>query len=65
MIYTNNKFQGYWSVPTAAVVEADSKEHAAQILKLELGKVGLGSDVHPDQFEEFKCECVILSTGDY
>ena len=68
-VWTNNKFQGMWPVPTAAVVIAETKERAEILLRRELKKWNLpqpdesGLEVKEVLLDEEGV--VILQNGDY
>lgn len=67
-IYTNNSFEGFYPVPTAAVVVAQNALEAADLLNKELVMVGLKPTATADQFELLKTEhkaVRILSYGNY
>ena len=66
-IWTNNKFEGYWPVGTAAVVIADTAEKAAGYLNFLLCERGLGKAKAEDMIEmEFEDGRVrILCDGNY
>lgn len=66
-IWTNNEFQGFWPVGTAAVVIAPTPEQAADYLNLFLAELCL-EDSTPEQFKEMEFEdgqVQILCDGNY
>lgn len=66
--YTCKGFSGHYPVGTAAVVRADSPEHAAQLLNAQLAAAGLEPDTEPSnmkEFVEYKAHVLILCDGDY
>ena len=66
-ILVNNEFKGFWSVGTAAVVIAETKEKASKYLNKELKKIGLPG-CKPDQFKEVELvdkNVLILNDGEY
>ena len=66
-VWTNNKFEGYWPVGTAAVVIAPSRDDAADYLNLFLAEKGLPM-CSPEQFEELPFldgQVSILADGNY
>ena len=66
-IWTNTKFEGYWSVGTAAVVVADSAENASEYMNTFLAERGLKNST-PEQFIEMPIkdgEVSILADGNY
>ena len=66
-IWTNNKFDGYWPVGTAAVVVADTAENAADYLSVFLREKNL-PDAKKEDMEEMNFidgEVRILSDGNY
>lgn len=67
-VFTNNNFDGYWPVGSAAVVVANGKEEAAEILQNHLNIIGLYQDIPPDDMVELDTAqngCVILFDGNY
>jgi len=73
-IYTNNRFTGFYPVGTAAVVRAESKEDAAELLNVELKACGLPADAKPEdmvlfadwsELVEWSDGVRILCVGDY
>lgn len=52
-IYTNNTFEGYWPVGSAAVVTAESREAAADALNARLRSMGLADLVKPKHMIPF------------
>ncbi|WYX08197.1 hypothetical protein WJ973_23775 [Achromobacter xylosoxidans] len=67
-VYINTDFRGHWPVGTAAVVAADSAEHAAQQLEAALSRRGLPQPVEAADMRLFldEYEAVeILCDGDY
>lgn len=67
-VYTHNGFNGHWPVPTAAVVVANSREEAAQLLGAALESRGLGQKIDKDDFVQVEVgasAAVILSDGEY
>jgi hypothetical protein len=67
MIFTNNKFQGFYPVGNAAIVQADNKIEAAQLLQIELKEFGLDQIVDPDHMECLPPtkKVLILCDGNY
>lgn len=67
-VFTNNKFDGYWPVGSAAVVVADSAASAAGILQNQLNIMGLFQEVSPGDMIELSTTengCIILFDGNY
>lgn len=67
-VWTNTEFPGHWPVGTAAVVVADTREQAAELLNSALEKGGLGQPAKPEQFVQLptnKPHAVVLCNGDY
>jgi hypothetical protein len=66
-IKCNTKFEGHWSVPTAAIVRAKNVEEATIKLNAVLVSSGLKGDAKVEDTPEFKRvgDVVILSDGDY
>jgi hypothetical protein len=52
-VYTCKTFTGHWPVGTAAVVHAETKEQAAEILNDELHERGLPGDAKPEDMRPF------------
>ena len=50
-IFTHNKFKGYYSVGTAAVVLSDSSIEAAEQLEKKLEELGFTQEIDPDDME--------------
>jgi hypothetical protein len=69
MIYTNNESSGHWPVGIAAIVIADTPEEAADILNLELKRLGLPGDGEAKDMIPFPQvvgeDCRILRDGNY
>jgi len=66
-VWTNSKFKGHWPVGAAAVVVADTREQASELLSEELKQIGLGPAL-PEQFEPVDTErpgVLVLNSGDY
>jgi hypothetical protein len=67
-VWINTDFQGHWPVGTSAVIVAESKKQAAELLEAELARVGLSQKVDPQSMVEI-CLTVpgalILQDGDY
>ena len=67
-VYTNNKFEGYWPVGSAAVVVAPSRPAAAGLLQAKLKHIGLDQGVSPTDMVEIATddpEAHILHDGNY
>ena len=64
-VWTNNKFEGYWPVGSAAIVIADTAEDAADMLAEELDRIGLWQTVDPSDMEEMANGVKILCDGNY
>lgn len=67
-VWTNKKFEGVYSVGTAAVVVAEDAGAAAKLLEAALTAIGLRQTVSPLDFEAIdttKPCAVILNDGDY
>ena len=67
-IYTNNQFTGLYPVGTAALVVAQTREIAAEILNNELESRGLDGDAHAHDMVIVDAEHVgvtILCDGNY
>ncbi len=68
-VFTNNTFEGYYPVGTAAVVVAKTPEDAAMWLNNVLDNTfGLRGDVKPEQMHEVELKesaVHILCNGDY
>ena len=66
--YTNKTFKGYYPVGTAAVVKANSREEAAQLLNNELQTMGLET-ISPEEMIDITHgklpEVFILNDGNY
>tara|TARA_R110002012_G_C11418448_1_gene587914 strand:- start:235 stop:438 length:204 start_codon:yes stop_codon:yes gene_type:complete len=67
MKYKNTSFSGIFPVPTAAIVEANSPEEAAQKLEQELIRWKLPQNIDPSEMEPLELEggVDILSIGNY
>ncbi len=67
-IWTNNRFSGFWPVPTAAVAVAATPEEAAAMLNDELEHAGLARNAQAADFVEMPTAdkaIRVLSFGDY
>ena len=67
-VFTNNKFEGFWPVGSAAVIIAEDKESAARLLSNQLSDIGLNADIGIDNMIEINTEdeqVIILCDGDY
>lgn len=67
-VWTNTQFEGHWPVGVAAVVIADTRGQAAQMLNQALLSRGLSATAKEDQFDPLptnKPLVVILRDGDY
>lgn len=67
-VFTHNSFNGHWSVGTAAVVVANSKTHAAELLEKELANAGLSQPIKPCDFSQISSAAPrarILNDGNY
>lgn len=67
-VFTNNKFEGYYPVGSAAVVIAKDKDDAARLLSDKLFNIGLNPSVTSDSMIEVNIEeshAVILVDGNY
>lgn len=67
-VYTHTGFTGHWPVPTAAVVVANSREEAAQLLSAALQDRGLAQEIDKanfDQVEVGASAAIVLSDGEY
>jgi hypothetical protein len=67
-IYTNNSFEGYYPVGTAAVVIAETAEEAAEILEGELESRGMDQQINPKtmiKLDASSQDVVILNDGNY
>ena len=67
-VFTNNKFDGYYPVGTAAVVIAEDKQDAARLLSNALSDALLCPDVKAGDMIEINATeelCVILCDGNY
>ena len=51
-VYINNTFEGAYPVPTAAVVVAENKKSAAQILSESLKRADLTQKITPESMVE-------------
>lgn len=68
MVYYNKKFRGFWDVGTSAIVVADSKEEATELLNKELKGIGLKESAEKNQFVKIKTRTkgvIILQDGNY
>lgn len=67
-LFVNTKFDGHYSVGTAAVIVAPSASRAAEILKARLVKIGLPQEVHVADMRQVSLsseQCEILCDGNY
>ena len=65
-VFTSKDFDGRWPVPVAAVVVANDKAHARDILAYELISIGLRcSDFTLQEIDTTKAGVTILSDGEY
>lgn len=67
-VYVCNQFTGYWPVGTAAVVVAESQEHAAKLLNEQLLSQGLKGDADANAMAlvmQTSPQVVILCDGNY
>ena len=73
-VWTNNSFFGFYPVGSAAVVVADTREQAAELLEKRLAEIGLafqGAEEKNSKAEDFvevitdTENVVILCDGDY
>lgn len=67
-VYVNTKFDGFYPVGTSAIVIADDKKEAKDILNKELIRHGLKPSSIESQFEKVKTRtkgAIILNDGDY
>jgi len=68
-VWTNNRFQGVWPIPTAVVIVAETRERAKILLRRELKKREIfQADATRLKVKELLMdeeEVVILSDGDY
>lgn len=66
-VFTARNFPGHWPVGTAAVIVAETKERALELLNIELANQSLEpakeEDVEP--VRTLKESCTILCNGDY
>jgi hypothetical protein len=67
-VYVCNQFTGHYPVGTAAVVVAESQEHAAQVLNEQLKAQGLPGDANANMMAlvmQKSPQAVILCDGNY
>lgn len=67
-VWTNTQFEGHWPVGVAAVVVADTRGQAAEMLNQQLTKRGLSPSATADQFDPLPTHTplvAILRDGDY
>ena len=67
-VYACNQFTGHYPVGTAAVVVAESQEHAAQLLNEQLKRQGLPGDANAKMMAlvgQKAPQAVILCDGNY
>lgn len=67
-VWTTTRFSGLWPVGTSAVVVAETKEQAAQLLSAELEFIGLPQEVSPDDLTRLDTKTpnvLILNDGNY
>jgi len=68
--WTCKGFTGYWAVGTAAVIYAETRDIAAELLNNALKEKGLDGDTKPEDIQEFPSdkrhsEVRILCDGNY
>jgi hypothetical protein len=65
-VFVNTNFTGHWPVGTSAVVLAETKEIAVDILNQKLIKIGLNGDaVIEETYELIETGVYILNDGNY
>jgi len=67
-VFTNNKFNGYYPVGSAAIIIASNKEEAAGRLSYQLNHMGLAQQINPDDMVEINIDSekvIILCDGEY
>lgn len=67
-VYVNNGFTGHWPVGTAAVVVAEDKQQAAQLLEAELTRAGLHQSIDAEAMSEVDTRtagAMVLRDGNY
>lgn len=67
-VFTNTHFRGHYPVGTAAVVVAETVEHAAELLEKQLKAIGLPQHVlveHMNELDTSSASVRVLRDGDY
>jgi hypothetical protein len=65
-VYAITAFSGHWPVGTAAVVLAESREEASDLLSEALARQGLSQKIDPADFIEISTkQALVLCNGDY
>jgi hypothetical protein len=67
-VWLNTDFQGHWPVGTSAVIVADNKQQAAELLEKELERIGLSQKVDWQTMKELCTTspgALVLQNGDY
>lgn len=67
-VWLNTDFHGHWPVGTSAVIVADNKAQATELLEAELVRIGLPQKVAPQSMVELCTTspgAVVLQNGDY
>ena len=67
-VYTHTEFDGHFPVGSSAVVVADNKKEAAELLNARLEQIGLEPTAIEDEFEKVKTrtkQVIILNDGSY
>lgn len=67
-VFTCKDFKGFWPVGVAAVIVAETKERAREILSEELHKIGLKQDLSDCEINHVKTnaeQVIIIHDGEY
>lgn len=64
-VFVSTDFRGHYPVGTAAVIIANDKGEASDLLSKAMHEVGLDSDFTLDELDLSKPTAIILRDGDY